>query len=763
MANLTIQETLDQAVRYHQAGQLAPAERFYRQVLQLDARNADALHLLGVLAYQNGGHGQAIELIRRAIDIQPAIAGYYCNLGNALRAAGQLDQALAAQRKALELNPQLAEAHNNFALLLHDRGQYDQAIAECRKAIAINPNYVDAHTNLGNALMARREFLQAGVCYRTALALNPKFAPAHNNLGNALAANGEVDAAVACYRTALRLAPAYAEAYFNLGDALTAMRQPQEAIAAFRRAIVLKPNYPEAYNNLANLCRALKHAEHAIAAYQKAIELNPAYFQAHSNLGMAWRDAGKVDEAISAFRSAIALAPDFPDAHSNLGMALLDDGQVEAAIACFRKVIALNPTDHKNHSHLLLALNYHVDSTPQLFFGEARAWAAQHAAPLKQFMRAHSNHRAPDRPLHIGYVSADFRQHPCALFLAPLLSAHNHTQVDITCYSEVTRPDEVTNYFRKLGHVWRDTAEMTDEQLDTCIREDCIDILVDLKLHTDQNRLLVFARKPAPIQVTWLGYPGTTGLTTIDYRMTDPYLDPPLHADISDALYSERSIRLPDCFWCYDPMIAETPDLAPNSLPALERKAITFGCLNNLCKVNDLTLNLWARVLQVVPDSRLLLLCDSAAHQQRCINIFQAAGIDPRQIAFVGRRPRAKYLQLYHQIDIALDPMPCPGHTTTFDSLWMGVPVVTLPGNAPIFRAGRSILSNIGLPEFIAESPESYVTVAATQAADTERLAMLRATLRARMRQSPLMDGPRFARNMESAFRAIWQKWCEST
>jgi protein O-GlcNAc transferase len=760
MVHLNLQHTLAQAVRHHQAGQLAPAEMLYRQILQQDARNADALHLLGVVAYQTGRAPEAVKLIRHAIEINPAAATFHCNLGNALRSAGQIDEAIAAQRKAIELHPQLAEAYNNLALAYQDAGQLDQAIAACRHAIALNPNYVDAHTNLGNALMAQKLYTEAGVSYRTALTLNPNFAPAHNNLGTALAATGETDVAIACYRTAIKIAPAYAEAYFNLGDALTAQRQPDDAIAAFRRAIALKPEYPEAYNNLANVFRATKRADQAIAAYQKAIDLKPAYAQAHSNLGMAWRDAGKVEEAVAAFRHAISIAPDFADAHSNLGMALLDDGQVDEAIASFRKAIALNPADQKSHSHLLLALNYHAASTPQLFFKEAAAWAAQHAAPLQQFIRPHANDRSADRPLRIGYVSADFREHPCALFLAPLLAHHNRQHADVTIYSEVTRPDHVTERFRKLGHTWRDTAEMSDTQLDTCIREDRIDILVDLKLHTDQNRLLVFARKPAPVQVTWLGYPGTTGLSTIDYRLTDPYLDPP---DFNDAFYSEQSIRLPDCFWCYDPMTAETPELAIKPLPALEHKAITFGCLNNLCKVNDLTLKLWTKVLQTVEDSRLLLLCDSATHRDRCMHIFNPAGIAADRIAFVGRRPRMKYLQLYHQIDIALDPTPCPGHTTTFDSLWMGVPVVTLPGSAPIFRAGLTILANLGLGEFVADTPEKYVQVAATHAADPHRLATLRGTLRQRMQQSALMDGPRFAGNMEAAFRQMWKTWCGKT
>ncbi len=304
--------------------------------------------------------------------------------------------------------------------------------------------------------------------------------------------------------------------------------------------------------------------------------------------------------------------------------------------------------------------------------------------------------------------------------------------------------------------LWRDTTGLTDVQLAQRIREDGIDILVDLTLHMAHNRLLVFARKPAPVLVTFAGYPGTTGLRTIDYRITDPYLDPP---GLYDGCYSEESIRLPDSFWCYDPLDSQPP---VNALPAAENGYITFGCLNNFCKVNPLVLKIWARVLKVVDRSRLTVLAGEGTHRRHALDLLAEEGVGRDRVTFVAHQPRPEYLKYYHGIDIGLDTVPYNGHTTSLDSFWMGVPVVTLTGPTVVGRAGLSQLTNLGLPELIASGREQYVHVVAELARDLPRLSDLRATLRGRMRASPLMDASRFARNIEAAYRAMWRRWCGS-
>ena len=291
-------------------------------------------------------------------------------------------------------------------------------------------------------------------------------------------------------------------------------------------------------------------------------------------------------------------------------------------------------------------------------------------------------------------------------------------------------------------------------QLAQCIREDRIDVLVDLTLHMAHNRLLVFARKPSPVQVTFGGYPGTTGLATIEYRLTDPYLDPP---DLYDRYYSEESIRLPDSFWCYDPLDSEA---AVNALPATEKGYVSFGCFNNFCKVNPLVLKIWAKVLMAVDRSRLMLLAAEGSHRRHALDLLEQEGVKPDCVTFVAHQPRQRYLRYYHGIDIGLDTVPYNGHTTSLDSFWMGVPVVTLVGPTVVGRAGLCQLMNLGLPELAAQTPEQYVRIAVELAQDLSRLSELRATLRDQMQASPLMNAPRFARNVEAAYRKMWQRWC---
>ena len=338
--------------------------------------------------------------------------------------------------------------------------------------------------------------------------------------------------------------------------------------------------------------------------------------------------------------------------------------------------------------------------------------------------------------------------------LLPLFREHDHRQFEIFCYANMIERDKYTDRYQGYADAWRIVAKLTDEALAERVREDRIDILVDLGLHTANNRLLAFTRKPAPVQVTFAGYPGSTGLSAIDYRLTDVYLDPP---GVHDDNYTEESIRLPDTFWCYDPLCSEP---AVNPLPAIENGYLTFGCLNNFCKINPSVLALWARVLKSVERSRIMILAPEGRHRQDMLALLAREGVAPERVLFVGRQTVPEYLKLYHHIDVGLDTFPYNGHTTSLDSFWMGVPVITLVGQTVVGRAGVSQLSNLGLRELIAETPEQFVSIAAALAGDLPRLSELRAGLRERMQSSPLMDAPRFARNIEAAYRSMWQRWC---
>ena len=330
----------------------------------------------------------------------------------------------------------------------------------------------------------------------------------------------------------------------------------------------------------------------------------------------------------------------------------------------------------------------------------------------------------------------------------------DHSRFEIVCYSDVLCPDDLTNRLRSNVSKWREVVGFTDEEVARLIRQDQIDILVDLTMHMSNGRPLLFARRPAPVQVCWLAYPGTTGNAAIDYRLTDPFLDPP---GLNDRYYSEESIRLADTFWCYNPLSREP---AVNSIPALTKGNVTFGCLNNFCKVNNGVLKLWAKVLRAVGESKLMLLAPEGSARLRVVDELQKEQVGSERIIFVNHRRRQQYLELYHQIDIALDTLPYNGHTTSLDSLWMGVPVVTMVGQTVVGRAGVSQLSNLGMTELVAKSPEEFVKIAVELASDLQRLSALRSSLRGRMERSPLMDAPRFARNIEAAYRTMWQRWC---
>jgi predicted O-linked N-acetylglucosamine transferase (SPINDLY family) len=508
--------------------------------------------------------------------------------------------------------------------------------------------------------------------------------------------------------------------------------------------------------------RDLGRPAEALASYQAALLARPDFPEALNALGCLLTDLRRLDEAAAALTEAIRLRPDFAIAHSNLGNVLSDQGLLEASLACDDRAIALQPRDPRFHSNRVYSLNFHPAFDAMALLREQVAWDDQHGRFPQECSRPHNQDRAPDRRLRIGYVSPDFRAHAVGRNVLPLFREHDHGVVEVFCYSDVTKPDYITAQFRKYADGWRDIAGWSHARLADQVRADRIDILVDLTLHMANNRLPAFARKPAPIQVTFGGYPGGTGLRTMDYRLTDPYLDPP---GLSDAHYVERSIRLPHSFWCYDVASMSMGlgfEPSVNPLPALASGCITFGCLSNFCKINVPVLTLWARVLSAVPSSRLLVLAPEGSHRQRLLDLVGHHGIEPGRVEFVMGRPWLQYLEYYHRIDIGLDTFPYNGHTTSLEACRMGVPVVTRTGDTAASRAGLSLFSNLGLTGLVASGDDQFVAIAQALATDLPRLATLRAELRGRIQASPLMDAPLFARSIESAYRAMWHRACST-
>jgi len=413
----------------------------------------------------------------------------------------------------------------------------------------------------------------------------------------------------------------------------------------------------------------------------------------------------------------------------------------------------LNPEDVRFHSNLIYALYFHPERNGREIFAEQQLWNRRAGHRSKPLVPPHPNDRSPDRPLRVGYVSPDFREHVVGRNLLPLFHCHDRRNFELLCYSGVIRQDELTGEFRRQAGQWQGTVGVSDDALAEMIRRDRVDILVDLSQHLAGNRLPVFARQAAPVQVSFAGYPGSTGLEAIEYRISDQYLEA---ASADTEIGPKEQIHLIESFWCYDPC-GEKVDVNPS--PALESGTVTFGCLNNFCKVNERVLRMWARLLEKLEDSRLVLSSPAGSHRMRTLEVLKIEGIDATRVEFVELRPRREYLEVYHRLDIALDTFPYNGHTTSLDALWMGVPVVSLAGETPVSRAGLSQLSNLGLPELVAHSESEYVNIAEVLATDLPRLAQLRATLRHRMESSVLMDAPRFTRQVEAAYRAMWRRW----
>jgi predicted O-linked N-acetylglucosamine transferase (SPINDLY family) len=408
------------------------------------------------------------------------------------------------------------------------------------------------------------------------------------------------------------------------------------------------------------------------------------------------------------------------------------------------------------HSNLIFTLHYHPGYDFRTISDEQQRWNRQFSEPLQMSLQPYANDPGGERPLRIGYVSADFRDHAVGRFLLPLFERHDRERFEIFCYSGVSRPDKMTERLRALTGPWRPTFGVPDDRLAEIIREDRVDILVDLSLHSGGNRLPVFARQPAPVQLSWLGYPGSAGIPAIGYRLTDACMDPPGSRSRGTAGSAGELLRLPNCWCCYQPA-EDAPEIA--SLPALSARKVTFGSLNHFSKVHEGVLARWAGVLEAVNGSRLLFPCPEGIARERVRAFFGARGIAGERLELVNYLPRSEFLRLYERIDIGLDTFPYNGMATTCDALWMGTPVLTLPGEMPASRAGLSLLSCVGLGELVAHSEEDYVRLATELAANLSRLAELRASLRGRMLASPLMDAPTFARDVEAAYRSMWRRW----
>ena len=638
----------------------------------------------------------------------------------------------------------------------HLAGRLREAEAVYRQLLTRDADDAGANFLLGVVALQSDRAAEALPLLENASRLAPGKWDVLNYLSVALRETGRVDDAVDAARRAVAADPAQADAHGNLGLALQVKGELVAAAAAYRDAIRLNPNFAEAYNNLGNVLSAQRDFPAAERAYRRAIELNPESALSYANLGSVLRELDRSDDALDACRAAVAIQPDLAQAYNNLGNALREVGEPDEALKNFRRAIELCPAYAVAHSNYLFALHFVPSVDAATIRREHERWAAAHADPITAAVTPTGvRDRAPDRQLRIGYVSADFREHAVGRFMLPIIATHDRERYEVVCYSDVRAADRVTDAIRAAADRFIITAAMDDAALASHVRNDGIDILIDLALHAARNRLLAFARRAAPVQATYLGYPGTSGMRAMHFRITDIHLDPPDGGE-TDRAYTERSIRLPRTYWCYVPP-PNMPAVGP--LPAAANGFVTFGCLNKFTKASDVALRTWARLLaRTGAKSRLILHAPRGRARERVLAMMAAENVAAERVEFVGAQGVLDYLNTYSRIDVGLDPFPYNGGTTTIDALLMGVPVVSLAGDAAVRRAGASILSNAGLPELVARTTDAYVDVAAALADDRARLAALRAGLRVQMLASPLCDLPTFVRDLEAAYRQMWRE-----
>ena len=605
------------------------------------------------------------------------------------------------------------------AVQAHQAGRIAEAELNYRKVLELNPGHAETLLNLGILSGQTGRSAEAASLLGRAVAARKNEPSFHRNYAVALRSVGRMDEAVAAWRKAIALAPAHAGAYNALGDLLRDMGRVDEAISLGRRSVALDPNDPVA----------------------------------HNNLGAALQVQDRLTEAAACYRRAIALKPDFPEAHNNLGDVLAHQGELRGAIASYDRALALRPTYAEADSRRLMWLNYSSDVPAEKLLAEHRRWDVRHAGGGRAVARSYPNGRDAERRLRIGYVSAHLRRHPVGFFLAKVVEAHDRSAVEVFCYSHGAVDDDVTTRLKGMVDHWREIAMIPDAEAAAMIARDGIDILVDLSGHTPGNQLTLFAMKPAPVQASWLGYPGTTGLSAIDYLVMDATAVPPG----AERWCSEAVVRLPLGRFCYAP-----PEYAPDVATPPDRPVV-FGSFNHATKVGPEVIGLWARVLEATPGSRLVMkwgtLTDPTA-RAHFADAFAAAGLAPERLELRGYSPHVDMLAQYGDIDIALDPFPFCGGLTSCEALWMGVPVVTLPGERLASRQTLGFLQALGLEDLAAKDEADYVRIAATLAADGARRAELRATLRPRMAASPLCDQFRFTPTLEAAYRGMWRRWC---
>ncbi|MBF0382580.1 MAG: tetratricopeptide repeat protein [Magnetococcales bacterium] len=716
----------------------------------------EAHNNLGNAFKEQGNHALAVDSFRRAISLNPSLIDVYNNLGLALIEQGKYDEALENLENALKLNPNYGKTHSNLALVYKAQGRNDKALDSLFNVISINPDDFETYYNLGVIQKEQGLVAEATASYKKAINIKPDFSLAHLNLGNILFEAKKYEDAVESYQKAITFNKGDVEAYSNLGATLKELGKLDEAVVICQKAIMLDPNFTNAHNNLGTILQKQGKIDESIISYQKAIAIKPEDAKYYSNLGAAYNENKRYDKAILNLQKSISIDPDYGFAHSALGNVYNNLGRYDEAIVCFRKALSISPDLIEAHNSLVFSLDLVSGVGTDVCIKERKNWAKIHAEPLQDHWLYCNNSPDPERTLRIGYVGADFRRHSAAFIFSPMIFKFDKVNFEVFCYIGNSKQDDYTEKFKEKSTGWLEIPYMDDESLATAINKDGIDILVDLAGHTCGNRLLTFARKPAPIQITAWGYPKGTSMNAIDYIFADPIFIP-----FSDRCnYKEKIVDLP-CMVHLNPPI-EYPDV--NELPAIRNGYITFGAFNRIEKNNLSLYSLWAEILKRTPNAKLLIKSgglDSTLRVQELQVLFEKMGVSENRLILMGKSNHLVQLETHNYIDIMLDTFPHNGGITTLESLRMGIPVLTCETSS-VNSVSASILHLLGLEEWRAKSEEDFVCRAVQFAKEFDKLKTLREQLRNRFDSSFVGDSQLFVDHIELVYRKIWRNWCKS-
>lgn len=749
------QDLVARGIAAENAGAAGQALQCYRQAIEADAGFAPAHMNLGIALQSGQDLTAAISSYQRAIALDPGYAAAHCNLGLARLVLGEYAQAEGDFRAALKSRAEFPEAYVGLADALEALGREDEALDALDQAIAQREHYAGALFNASRLLRNMGRLDEAQARLREIPQDHPEYPFALVARAAMLHDQGRANEAEACFRRAVEIKPDFHQAHNDLGNVLRGFGRLPEAEASYRRALELEPDSYSAHSNLGNVLKDSGRLPEAEACYRRALERNRDFHEAHNNLGNALLELGKPDAALRHYRRALELKPDYHVAHSNLGNVLRSLGHLPQAQASCRRALEIKPDYDEAHSSLLFCLSHDKDVDAQALFAEHRRFGEVFETPLRATWQPHANSRDPERRLRIGFVSGELLNHAVAFFFEPVLEKlAGYPQLSLHAYSNNAFEDEVTRRLRGYFPHWRSVVGLSNAALADLVRADGIDILIDLSGHTGKYRLLSFARKPAPVQASWLGYPGTTGLRSVDYYLADRYLLPPGEFDWQ---FAEKIVRLPS-YLAFRP-----PGPAPpvNRLPALSNGFATFGSFNRPGKLSPSVISLWSQLLRAVPAARMVLGALPADDSVGTLTgWFAEEGIARDRLDFHARCSMSAYLELYRHVDLCLDTFPYTGGTTTFHALWMGVPTLTLAGRTVPGRIGAGTLGQFRLAAFVARDAEDFVRKGISWANDTSALARLRAGSRQRFEQSLIGQPALVAAGVERALRTMWRRWC---